>query len=141
MPDPADGRRCSPGGRLRPVPAVLSYTVTGLPNATAYAFSVTATNAVGTSPPSPATESPPLAVPAGTTIAAAPTGKGYWVTSPTGAVHAYGSAATAGSMANQPLNAPIVGMAPTPTGTGYWLAAADGGVFAFGDAPFEGSAG
>ncbi len=46
-----------------------------------------------------------------------------------------------GSMAGQPLNQPIVGMASTPDGGGYWLVAADGGIFAFGDAGFYGSMG
>ncbi|HEX4082985.1 MAG TPA: hypothetical protein VHX40_08485, partial [Acidimicrobiales bacterium] len=46
-----------------------------------------------------------------------------------------------GSMAGQPLNQPIVGMASTPDGAGYWLVAADGGIFAFGDAQFYGSMG
>ena len=46
-----------------------------------------------------------------------------------------------GSMAGQPLNSPIVGMARTSTGLGYWLVAADGGVFNFGDAKFLGSRG
>jgi hypothetical protein len=46
-----------------------------------------------------------------------------------------------GSMAGQPLNQPIVGMASTPDGGGYWLVAADGGIFAFGDAQFYGSMG
>jgi ribosomal protein L24E len=44
-------------------------------------------------------------------------------------------------MGGQPLNKPIVGMAPTASGLGYWLVAADGGVFCFGDAPFHGSTG
>ena len=44
-------------------------------------------------------------------------------------------------MGGQPLNAPVVDMAPTPDGTGYWLVASDGGIFAFGDAAFHGSMG
>jgi hypothetical protein len=46
----------------------------------------------------------------------------------------------AGSLANQALNGPVVGIAGTPSGQGYWLTAGDGGVFAFGDAGFFGSA-
>jgi hypothetical protein len=46
-----------------------------------------------------------------------------------------------GSMAGQPLNQPIVGMASTSDGGGYWLVASDGGIFAFGNAGFYGSMG
>ena len=56
-----------------------------------------------------------------------------------GGVFAFGDAAFMGSMASQPLNAPIVGIAATADNQGYFLAASDGGVFAFGDAQFQGS--
>ncbi|MGA8371986.1 MAG: hypothetical protein WB765_17780, partial [Acidimicrobiales bacterium] len=46
-----------------------------------------------------------------------------------------------GSEGGQPLNQPIVGMAPTPDGQGYWMVARDGGIFTFGDAGFFGSEG
>ena len=44
-----------------------------------------------------------------------------------------------GVVAEEWLNAAVVGLAPTATGGGYWLTAADGGVFSFGDAQFRGS--
>jgi hypothetical protein len=44
-------------------------------------------------------------------------------------------------MGGQPLDQPIVGIAPTPDGKGYWEVASDGGLFAFGDAQFWGSTG
>ena len=44
-------------------------------------------------------------------------------------------------MGGQPLNAPVVDLAPTADGKGYWLVASDGGIFAFGDARFHGSMG
>jgi hypothetical protein len=74
-------------------------------------------------------------------IAATPDGKGYWLVGADGSVEAYGDATNYGSMAGQPLNAPIVGIAATPDGKGYWLVGADGGVFSFGDAKFYGSTG
>ena len=37
-------------------------------------------------------------------------------------------------MGGQPLNAPVVDLAPTADGKGYWLVGTDGGIFAFGDA-------
>jgi alpha-tubulin suppressor-like RCC1 family protein len=46
-----------------------------------------------------------------------------------------------GSMAGQPLNAPIVGSAFTPFRNGYWLVARDGGIFSFGSAAYYGSMG
>src|SRR5437763_285483 len=58
-----------------------------------------------------------------------------------GDVLAYGNAAALGSLAGQPVQRPIVGMARTPAGNGYWLVATDGGIFSFGDAAFHGSTG
>ncbi len=77
----------------------------------------------------------------GAAVAAIPGGGGYWVASSSGAVSAYGSAKSYGSMAGQHLNAPIVGIASTPDGRGYWLVGSDGGIFSFGDAAFSGSMG
>ncbi len=73
-------------------------------------------------------------------MAATHTGTGWWITKPTGAVTPYGTAASYGSMATHPLNAPVVGIASTPSGRGYYVVAADGGVFSF-SAPFYGSEG
>ena len=58
-----------------------------------------------------------------------------------GSVTAHGDAADYGSMAGQPLAAPITHIVATPDGRGYWLVAADGGIFTFGDAGFYGSMG
>jgi len=74
-------------------------------------------------------------------MAATPTGKGYWMVASDGGIFAFGDAPFYGSMGNQVLNKPVVGMAATPTGKGYWMVASDGGIFAFGDAPFYGSMG
>jgi hypothetical protein len=74
-------------------------------------------------------------------IAATPSGRGYWVAAADGGVFAFGDARFAGSVAGRPLAAPIVGIAAAPTGNGYWLVGSDGGVFAFGDAVFHGSFG
>jgi hypothetical protein len=74
-------------------------------------------------------------------IAATPNGLGYWLVTPSGAVTTFGNAESFGSMNNQPLNKPIVGIASTSDGKGYWLVASDGGVFAFGNAVFYGSEG
>jgi N-acetylmuramoyl-L-alanine amidase len=53
----------------------------------------------------------------------------------------FGDAPTLGSLSNQPLVAPVLGMAATPDGRGYWLVASDGGIFSFGEAVFYGSTG
>jgi hypothetical protein len=66
---------------------------------------------------------------------------GYWVANSDGSVEAHGSATDAGSMAGQPLAAPITHIVGTPDGRGYWLVGADGGIFSFGDAAFHGSMG
>ena len=66
-------------------------------------------------------------------------GSGYWLAAQDGSVFTFGDAHFYGSLSDQHLNAPIVGLAPTIDQAGYWLAAADGGVFTFGDANFYGS--
>ena len=68
-------------------------------------------------------------------------GAGYWVAHADGAVTAHGSAGSYGSMAGQPLAAPVRHIVGTADGRGYWLVAADGGIFSFGDAAFHGSMG
>ncbi|MBU2665852.1 M15 family metallopeptidase [Actinoplanes bogorensis] len=77
---------------------------------------------------------------AGTAIVAAPGGTGYAIVSGTGGQYNYGSSVFTGSMAGQPLAAPMVDAATRPGSGGLWMAGADGGVFAFG-APFYGSMG
>jgi len=72
---------------------------------------------------------------------AAAAGAGYWVARSDGTVAARGTATDFGSMAGQPLVAPIRHIVGTPDGRGYWLVAADGGTFSFGDAAFYGSTG
>ncbi len=75
------------------------------------------------------------------TMAATPSGKGYWLVASDGGVFAFGDAGFFGSTGGIALQKPIVTMAVTPSGKGYWLVASDGGVFAFGDARFFGSTG
>ncbi|HEY4928158.1 MAG TPA: family 43 glycosylhydrolase [Acidimicrobiales bacterium] len=74
-------------------------------------------------------------------VASLPGGNGYWLVDSTGVVRPHGAAVSYGSMAGQPLNAPISHIVATSDGKGYWLVAADGGTFAFGDAGFYGSMG
>ena len=74
-------------------------------------------------------------------IVTAPTGDGAWATNNEGRVFQLGTAASYGTLAGKPLNAPVVGIAAAPDGHGYWLTASDGGVFAFGSAAFHGSLG
>ena len=66
---------------------------------------------------------------------------GYWVARSDGSVTAHGTAVSLGSMAGQPLAAPIAHIVATPDGGGYWLVGSDGGIFSFGDATFHGSMG
>ena len=75
---------------------------------------------------------------------------GYWLVASDGGIFSFGDAGfygsipglgllPAGTVGNEHLNAPIVGMVPSFDGGGYFMVASDGGVFAFGDAIFEGS--
>ena len=73
-----------------------------------------------------------------TGAAAQLSGSGLWLAGPDGGLVTLGSAPNAGSMAGQPLHAPISSMTDRDA-SGYWMAGQDGGVFAFGDAPFLGS--
>ena len=66
---------------------------------------------------------------------------GYWTTTATGAVSAFGAAHSYGDFSGRALNQPITGMTARTTGHGYWLLGSDGGIFSFGDAPFYGSTG
>jgi hypothetical protein len=72
-------------------------------------------------------------------LAATPSGKGFWLFAADGGVFSYGDAKFYGSGARLELTAPIVGMRVNTAGNGYWLFASDGGVFAFGGAKFYGS--
>ncbi|MGH9285860.1 MAG: peptidoglycan recognition protein family protein, partial [Acidimicrobiales bacterium] len=74
-------------------------------------------------------------------IAATPTGSGFWLLSANGRVSPFGDAAHYGSTEGMNLNAPAVRLEPTATGKGYWVQAGDGGIFSFGDAAFHGSTG
>ena len=81
-----------------------------------------------------------IANPPGAPAGAATNPGGYRMVGADGSVFSF-VAGRFGSLAGQPLNQPIVGMATTPDGQGYWLVARDGGIFSFGDAAFFGSTG
>jgi hypothetical protein len=74
-------------------------------------------------------------------ICSTPSGKGYIVVKPDGAVFAYGDAAYHGG-ANKAghLSAgdKVTDAAYVTQGSGYWLVAKSGSVFAYGDAPYKG---
>lgn len=105
----------------------------------------TTTTTTTTTPTTTTTTTPPngsttnTSKQAGTTVSIHDTA--YWMDASNGAVYSFGGAPNYGSMAGQPLNKPIVGMASMPTGRGYWEVASDGGVFTFGAANFYGSEG
>lgn len=67
-------------------------------------------------------------------MAATPTGLGYWLFATNGNVFAYGDATDLGGLANDNLDAPVIG-GDNFGADGYWLATAGGRVAGFGDAP------
>jgi hypothetical protein len=126
-----------------------SYFVPRLVPNTTYYFKVTAINASGQSAPSNEVAAAPSIgfqpvgplFPPVVSIAADPSGSGYWLADSAGDVSTQGSARDYGMTTGISLNAPIIQIVSTPDGKGYWEVASDGGVFAFGNAPYDGSMG
>jgi GH25 family lysozyme M1 (1,4-beta-N-acetylmuramidase) len=58
---------------------------------------------------------------------------GYWLAGSDGGVFSF-DATFYGSMGNQTLGTPVVGMVARPEGDGYWLTGSDGTIYAFGSA-------
>lgn len=74
-------------------------------------------------------------------MAAEPSGSGYWLLGSDGGVFSFGHAPFYGSTGSLRLNKPVRSMAANPNGGGYWFVATDGGVFAYGNVGFFGSMG
>jgi hypothetical protein len=71
-------------------------------------------------------------------MAATPSGSGYWLTTSSGKVFAFGDAPFRGRLKDSKTR--IADIAATPSGRGYWLVSRTGRVFAFGDAEGYGRA-
>jgi hypothetical protein len=69
-------------------------------------------------------------------MASTPSGGGYWLTTTSGKVFAFGDAPSRGRLEHSKTR--ISDIASTPTGRGYWLLSRSGRVFAFGDADTHG---
>ena len=82
----------------------------------------TAGSSPSVTPPSTGRWAASASTPRSSDMAPTADGHGYWLVASDGGIFAFGDAAFHGSMGGQPLNAPIVGMAPTPTvgATGWW---------------------
>ena len=120
-----------PGNIVVPASAP-SVVVDGLVNGLSYTFTVTASNAIGTSAPS---------VPSTPVIPTPPPPDGYWMLANDGEVYPFGEADDLGDATA--LGFPTIGqavdIAATPSGSGYWIIDDLGGVHAYGDASTFGS--
>ncbi|MFI5226148.1 MAG: S8 family serine peptidase, partial [Candidatus Limnocylindrales bacterium] len=90
----------SPGGTC--TSATLGCTVTGLTNGTAYSFTVTATNSVGTGPPSASASATPATVPGAPTGLTATAGNGQVALAWTAPASTGGSAITGYTVTGSP---------------------------------------
>ena len=125
--------------------------VHGLANGARHTLTVEAVNKAGASDPSnpgsvvpmpapaaaPSTPTPGVPRAADAPAPPAPRAGGYWMTTASGEVYAFGDATWLG---NTVAPSPTVDLEPTPSRGGYWTATASGQVHAFGDASVLGAA-
>ena len=144
QPDTVDGSGLIPltGADTSPPPPTTTTTTTTT-NPTRPPPTTTTTTPIRRPPPTTTTTLPTTAGHGGQPAPPkVPTDDGgYWLTTSTGGIYAFGSVSFYGSTAGAPLDAPIVSMKATPDGKGYWMVSSDGGVFTYGDAGFYGSTG
>lgn len=113
-----------PAVGVRLAASASSYRFVGLHAATAYDFSLTASNATHGTGPAASLDGVPIPY----------EDNGYRVATAAGVVAGVGSLAAVGGVEGQS-SSPVVGIAATGDAHGYWVAQADGTVTAFGDAP------
>lgn len=87
---------------------------------------------------------PPLSTSEEDMIASTPSGNGYWVVEPNGAVYTYGDAqyyggCNPGASSPMPAGHIATGFAPHPSGKGYWISTDFNGVYSFGICQYHGA--
>ena len=94
----------------------------------------------------PANAPPPVPAPSNeeTMIASTPSGNGYWICEPNGAVYTYGDAqyyggCNPGASSPMPTGHIATGFTPHPSGKGYWIVTNYFEVYSFGAAQYHGA--
>ena len=127
------------------VPAgyVAHQYLANVPGVQGSAIDYNATNGVWPGTPAPQPPHPPLTVTGEEMIAGTPSGNGYWICTPQGAIYTYGDAQYLNAL-NYPVNLLTPGDTATgfdshPASQGYWISTAAGHVYAFGAAGYFGA--
>lgn len=134
-----DGWVAHVGPAIVPSGFVAVQYAQGVPGGRGHNVDLSITNGIwpGMAPPPPAIQGEDM-------IASTPSGNGYWVCEPSGAVYTYGDAnyyggCNPGASSPMPAGHSATGFAPHPSGKGYWISTDFNGVYSFGACKYFGA--